>query len=93
LVATGTVSLLDRESLTLAEQVAQMLIVRASGHLFDHQIRYPIWEPPAAKLQHWIQDLGVGGVILLGGSAAEIALRSQQLQDWATCPTTNCRRH
>ena len=86
MVATGTVSLLDRESLTLAEQVAQMLIVRASGHLFDHQIRYPIWEPPAAKLQHWIQDLGVGGVILLGGSAAEIALRSQQLQDWATVP-------
>ncbi|MBD2091014.1 beta-glucosidase [Microcoleus sp. FACHB-1515] len=67
-----------------------MLIVRASGHLFDQQIRYPIWEPPASKLQHWVQDLNVGGVILLGGSAAEIALRSQQLQDWATIPLLIC---
>nr|WP_290228224.1 glycoside hydrolase family 3 N-terminal domain-containing protein [Trichocoleus desertorum] len=76
----------DWESLSLAEQVAQMVVVRASGYLFDHQIQYPIWEPPAATLQHWLQDLGVGGVILLGGSAAEIALRSQQLQDWAQIP-------
>lgn len=90
MVATGTVSLLDPNSLTLAEQVAQMIVVRASGHLFDQQIRYPIWEPPAAKLQHWVQGLGVGGVILLGGSAAEIALRSQQLQDWATVPLLIC---
>lgn len=74
------------ESLTLAEQVAQMVVVRASGHLFDHQIQYPAWEPPLAKLQHWIKDLGVGGVIFLGGSAAELALRTQQLQDWATVP-------
>ncbi|MBD2122075.1 glycoside hydrolase family 3 N-terminal domain-containing protein [Trichocoleus sp. FACHB-262] len=74
------------ESLSLAEQVAQMVVVRASGYLFDHQIQYPVWEPPAATLQHWVQDLGVGGVILLGGSAAEIALRSQQLQDWAQIP-------
>lgn len=90
MLATGTVSLLDPTSLTLAEQVAQMLVVRASGHLFDQQIRYPVWEPPAHKLRHWVQDLGVGGVILLGGSAAEIALRSQQLQDWATVPLLIC---
>lgn len=74
------------ESLSLAEQVAQMVVVRASGYLFDHQIQYPEWEPPAAVLQHWVQDLGVGGVILLGGSAGELALRSQQLQDWAKIP-------
>lgn len=74
------------ESLSLQEQVAQMVIVRASGHLFDHQIQYPAWEPPAAKLQYWLQTLGVGGVILLGGTAAEVALRSQQLQDWANIP-------
>lgn len=74
------------ESLSLAEQVAQMVVVRASGYLFDHQIQYPDWEPPAAVLQHWVQDLGVGGVILLGGSAGELALRSQQLQDWAKTP-------
>lgn len=76
----------DINSLSLAEQVAQMIVVRASGYLFDHQIQYPQWEPPAAKLRYWLEELGVGGVILLGGSAGEIALRSQQLQNWAKVP-------
>ncbi|HIK12978.1 MAG TPA: beta-glucosidase [Oscillatoriaceae cyanobacterium M33_DOE_052] len=74
------------ESLSLAEQVAQMFVVRASGHLFDHQIEFPAWEPPAAKLRHWLQDLGVGGVILVGGSAGDLRLRSHQLQSWAKFP-------
>ncbi|WNZ25372.1 beta-glucosidase [Leptolyngbya sp. NK1-12] len=76
----------DWQSLSLAQQVAQMVIVRASGHLFDHQIQYPLWEPPAARLKGWLHDLGVGGVILLGGSAAEVGLRTQQLQSWAKLP-------
>ena len=76
----------DLDSLSLAQQVAQTVVVRAAGHLFDHQIRYPVWEPTAATLHYWLHDLGIGGVILLGGSAAEIALRTQQLQDWATIP-------
>lgn len=71
---------------SLEAQVAQMIVVRASGYLFDHQIMYPAWEPPAATLQHWVQDLGIGGVILLGGSAGELSLRSQQLQAWAEVP-------
>ncbi|MBW4577700.1 MAG: beta-glucosidase [Aphanothece sp. CMT-3BRIN-NPC111] len=79
-------SLPDIDRLSLAEQVAQMVVVRASGYLFDHQIQYPEWEPPAANLQQWVENLGVGGVILLGGSAGEIALRSQQLQSWAKIP-------
>ncbi|MEQ9548486.1 MAG: glycoside hydrolase family 3 N-terminal domain-containing protein [Coleofasciculus sp. G3-WIS-01] len=79
-------SLPDIQSLSLAQQVAQMVVVRSSGYLFDHQIQYPAWEPPAARLQHWIQDLGVGGVILLGASAGELALRSQQLQRYAQIP-------
>lgn len=74
------------ESLSLSEQVAQMVVVRASGFLFDQQIQYPAWEPPAAMLKEWVTEWGVGGVILLGGSAAELALRSQQLQDWANIP-------
>ncbi|MBW4471240.1 MAG: beta-glucosidase [Stenomitos rutilans HA7619-LM2] len=74
------------EALSLQQQVAQMVVVRASGYLFDHQIQYPVWEPTAAKLQRWIQDLGVGGVILLGGSAGELALRTHQLQSWAKIP-------
>lgn len=74
------------DDLSLEEQVAQMVVVRASGYLFDHQIQYPAWEPLAATLQHWLQDVGIGGVILLGASAGELALRSQQLQDWAKIP-------
>ncbi|MBD2024007.1 beta-glucosidase, partial [Leptolyngbya sp. FACHB-711] len=76
----------DWETLSLRQQIAQMIVVRASGHLFDHQIEYPQWEAPHAVLQRSIQELGVGGVILLGGSAAEIGLRTQQLQDWAEIP-------
>ncbi len=76
----------DIQSLSLAQQVAQMVVVRASGYLFDHQIRYPAWEPPQTTLKQWIQEWGVGGVILLGGGAAELALRTNQLQSWARVP-------
>ncbi|MGB7440866.1 MAG: glycoside hydrolase family 3 N-terminal domain-containing protein, partial [Coleofasciculaceae cyanobacterium] len=79
-------SLPNWENFSLEEQVAQMIVVRASGYLFDQQIQYPVWEPPAQQLQYWLQELAVGGVILLGGSAAELSLRSQQLQDWAKYP-------
>ncbi|NJN01366.1 MAG: beta-glucosidase [Leptolyngbyaceae cyanobacterium RM1_1_2] len=71
------------EHLTLAQQVAQLVVVRTSGHLFDHELEYPDWEADAETLRYWLQELGVGGVILLGGSAAEVGLRSQQLQTWA----------
>lgn len=81
-----TAILPDINSLSLAAQVAQMLVVRASGYLFDHQIRYPAWEPSAETLRYRLESLGVGGVILLGGSAGEIALRTHQLQDWAKIP-------
>ena len=53
----------DLDTLSLPEQVAQMVVVRAAGYLFDHQIQYPEWEPPAAKLRYWLEDLNVGGVI------------------------------
>ena len=72
-------------TLTIAEKVAQLIVVRASGHLFDRQICYPQWEACQSDLQTWI-DQGVGGVILLGGSAAELALRTQQLQTWSKIP-------
>ncbi|MGD1703644.1 glycoside hydrolase family 3 N-terminal domain-containing protein [Dapis sp. BLCC M229] len=72
--------------MNLAEKVAQMVVVRASGHLFDNQILYPDWEPPNSKLQYWVQELGVGGVIFVGGSAVDLATRIQQLQSWAKIP-------
>lgn len=86
-IARSNVSLLPKlEQLSLPELVAQMVVVRASGYLFDHQIQYPAWEAKAAELQYWLQELGIGGVILLGGSAGELVLRSRQLQDWAKIP-------
>ena len=74
------------ETLSLQQQVAQMVVVRASGYLFDHQIRYRHWEPLAKTLQELITHWGIGGAILLGGSAAEMSLRCQQLQNWANIP-------
>lgn len=63
-----------------------MIIVRASGFLFDEQIRYPAWEATNNQLRHWLETLNLGGVILLGGSAAELALKAQMLQKWAKIP-------
>ncbi|MEM9118787.1 MAG: glycoside hydrolase family 3 N-terminal domain-containing protein [Cyanobacteria bacterium P01_F01_bin.56] len=76
----------DPESLSLAAQIAQLIVVRASGYVFDHQRRYPQWELDQATLQHCVEALGIGGVILLGGSAVEVGVRSQQLQSWAEIP-------
>lgn len=63
-----------------------MVVVRTTGHLFDHEIQYPAWEADAETMTHWIETLGISGVILLGGSAAEVALRSQQLQTQSAIP-------
>ncbi|MEM1366592.1 MAG: glycoside hydrolase family 3 N-terminal domain-containing protein [Cyanobacteria bacterium P01_H01_bin.15] len=71
---------------SLEQQIAQMIVVRASGFLQDEQIRYPQWEPSATKLQGWLKTWNLGGVILLGGSAAELRLRTEQLQAWAQFP-------
>jgi len=84
--ASGSERLPDLATLSLRQQVAQLVVVRASGHLFDSQIRYPQWEPPTDALRAWIADEGVGGAILLGGSAAELAQRTRQLQSWTPIP-------
>ena len=80
------INLPDIDTLRLIEQVSQMVVVRACGMLYDHQIQHPQWELPIATLQTLIGEYGVGGVILLGGSAAEIALKTQQMQSWAKVP-------
>ena len=72
--------------LSLQEQIAQMIVVRASGYLHDHQIRYPVWEADNAQLRKWLSEFNLGGVILLGGSSVELQARSQQLQSWAKIP-------
>ena len=81
-----TNSLPDWTQFTLREKIGQMIVVRASGHLFDHQIAYPIWEASNPQLSRWLETLNLGGVILLGGSAGELFLRSQQLQQWSKTP-------
>ena len=73
----------------LRRQVAELLVVRASGHLEDRQRRYPRWELTNAELQRLLEQ-GIGGVILLGGSAAELQRRTQLLQRWATQPLLLC---
>ncbi len=50
---------------TLKEKICQLIVVRASGYCFDHQIRYPLWEAPQKQLKHWLEKLNLGGVILL----------------------------
>ncbi|MEM6869409.1 MAG: glycoside hydrolase family 3 N-terminal domain-containing protein, partial [Cyanobacteria bacterium P01_C01_bin.121] len=73
------------DALTLEEQVAQMMVVRTTGHLFDHEVEYPQWEAKNNDLKRLLAK-GVGGIILLGGSAAEVGVRTQQLQGWAKYP-------
>ena len=72
--------------MNLRAKIGQMIVVRASGYLFDRQRRYPAWEADNQTLQRWLKELNIGGVILLGGSAIEIKNRSQQLQSWANIP-------
>ncbi len=86
LITTASPPLPSIDSLPLPQLAAQMVVVRTTGHLFDHEIRYPVWEADQATLTRYVQDLGVGGVILLGGSAAEVGLKTQQLQSLAPLP-------
>ena len=67
---------------SLRRRVAELLVLRASGHLSDQQRRYPQWELANSDLRRLLQE-GVGGVILLGGSAVELQQRTRQLQGWS----------
>ena len=75
--------------MSLRRQLAELLVVRASGYQLDQQRRYPQWEASNANLRRWLEQ-GLGGVILLGGSAADLALRCRQLQQWAPQPLLLC---
>jgi beta-glucosidase len=74
---------------SLRRRLAALLVVRASGHLADDQRRYPRWELANDDLRRLLAE-GVGGVILLGGSAAEVRLRTHQLLAWAGAPLLLC---
>ena len=66
----------------LQHEVASLVVVRASGSLDDRQRRYPQWELNNENLKRLLQR-GVGGVILLGGSAVELQQRTRQLRRWS----------
>lgn len=72
--------------LSLKEKIGQMMVVRASGQMLDHARAYPQWEATQKELEYGIAELNVGGVILLGGTALEVAARTQQLQGLASVP-------
>ncbi len=80
----------DLTALPLPKLVAQTIVVRTTGFIFDHQLQYPQWEVDSQALQELIEDFGVGGIILLGGSAAEVALKIEQMQRWAEIPLLIC---
>ena len=63
------------DTTALRQRVAPLLVVRASGYLSDGQRRYRRWELANAELQRLLAE-GVGGVILLGASAAELGQRT-----------------
>jgi beta-glucosidase len=73
----------------LRRRVAPLLVVRASGYLSDGQRRYPRWELANGELQRLLAE-GVGGVILLGASAAELGQRTRQLASWSDQPLLFC---
>ncbi len=73
----------------LRRELARLLVVRGSGFSRDSQRRYPRWELTNAELQRLL-EAGVGGVILLGGSAEDLRLRCAQLQLWADQPLLLC---
>ncbi len=69
-----------------SREIAQMIVVRASGHLFDHQREYPQWESDETTLRYWLSQINIGGVILLGGNAVEVSQRTRQLRSWSSQP-------
>ncbi len=67
------------QQLELRRKVAELLVVRASGHALDSLREYPAWELSNQELKNLLRD-GVGGVILYGGTVNEIQERTATLQ-------------
>ncbi len=73
----------------LPKLVAELLVVRASGHTDDKLREYPNWELPNNQLKELLRK-GVGGVILFGGTTLELKHRCETLNQWATTPLLLC---
>lgn len=74
------------QSLPLDKQVAQMVMVHTASHLFNSSMAASSWLASTQKIEHCIKTLGVGGVILQGGTVNDTTLRIKELQSWARIP-------
>ncbi|WP_320675601.1 glycoside hydrolase family 3 N-terminal domain-containing protein [Prochlorococcus sp. MIT 1300] len=75
----------QRSNDLIRRKIAQLLVVRASGHEADSEREYPEWELSNFELQRLLAK-GVGGVILVGGNAFELQHRCRSLQQWSSSP-------
>ncbi len=73
----------------LQKLVAELFIVRASGHFFDSQRKYPQWELTTHELKTLI-NLGIGGVIFFGGTIKEVEERCRLFKHWSSQPILLC---
>ncbi|MEN9231731.1 MAG: glycoside hydrolase family 3 N-terminal domain-containing protein [Thermostichus sp. DG02_5_bins_236] len=75
------------QPLSLARQVAQLLVVPVSARLGSlHTPAEGSPYPNRELLKKLIQDVGIGGVWLRDGHVAEAILLVEQLQEWAALP-------
>ncbi len=73
----------------LRQKVAELLVIRASGHCSDSERNYPLWELNNNDLERLLND-GVGGVIVFGGSTTELQIRCKTFKNWAINPLLIC---
>jgi len=68
------------QSFTLKKKIAQMVMVRVRGDFYNSENWYRI------KLQKWIEQDEIGGVITFGGSVHGTYNNIQQFQTWSDIP-------
>ncbi len=73
----------------LKKKVAELLVVRASGHASDSEREYPSWELSNQELKTLLEE-GVGGVILHGGTVNEVKERTAKLRNFSEYPILYC---
>ena len=70
------------QQIELRRKVAELLVVRASGHALDSLREYPAWELSNQELENLLRE-GVGGVIFYGGTVNEIQERTAKLRSFS----------
>lgn len=68
------------ESMSLREKIAQMIMVRVRGDFYSSKNWYK------KRLQKWINDDGIGGVITFGGSVHGTYYNNKMFQGWSKIP-------